>query len=367
LTESELRVSPLDGLHRALGARMVSFAGWSLPVQYRDGIIAEHLHCRQAAALFDVSHMGQFSLHGPPTDVARALEALVPGDLLGLAEGRQRYTLLLNEAAGVLDDVMAQRLKQGWRLVVNAARADADARHLAEFLPGLELEIHERALLALQGPLAAMVLARHAPDLPALPFMAVAEIVIRGIPAWVTRGGYTGEDGFEISLPAAQATAFAEALLAEPEVKPAGLGARDSLRLEAGLPLYGHDLDELTSPVEAGLAWTIGKRRRQDWCFPGAIAIRDQLTHGPVRHRVGIRLEGRQPVRAMAPILAQDGTEAGDVTSGLFSPSLQAPIAMGFVRRGLEAPGTALLLAVRGQNLPGRVTPLPFIPHRYHR
>ena len=359
-----LRTTPLDLLHRSLGARMAPFAGYDMPVQYGRGVMAEHLHCRAAAALFDVSHMGQLSLHG--AGAAAALERLVPGDIQALKPGRQRYTMLLNEAGGILDDLMVANYGDRLVIVANASRKEADAHHLAEGLPGVALEQHpDRALLALQGPAAALVLNELCPIAAALPFMGVAEASIRGIPAWLSRSGYTGEDGFEISVPAGQAEALAHMLLAHPDVQPAGLGARDSLRLEAGLCLYGADLDELTTPVEANLAWAIGKRRRAEGGFPGAAAIQDQLRHGPTRLRVGLQPDGRAPARARTQVLAPDGTAAGGVTSGGFSPTLNAPVAMGYVRRDLAAIGTALDLMVRGKPLPARVAALPFVPHRY--
>ena len=360
-----LRFTPLDALHRRLGARMAPFAGYDLPVHYPAGILAEHLHCRAQAALFDVSHMGQISLLG--TDAAAALETLVPGDMLGIAPGQQRYTLLLDEAGGILDDLMVANHGDHLVLVVNASRKQADADHFASRIPGVKAAMHDRALLALQGPAAAAVMARLSPEAAALPFMGVALVQAAGAEAWISRSGYTGEDGFEISLPADAAIAFAERLLAEPEVAPAGLGARDSLRLEAALPLHGNDIDELTTPIEAGLAWTVAKRRRQSWDFIGAVPIRDQLEHGPTRRRVGIRPDGRAPARALTPIAAPDGTAAGTVTSGGFGPSVNGPIAMGYVRRGLETPGQPLTLLVRDKLLPAQVVALPFAPHRYHR
>lgn len=367
-TQAPIRETPLAGLHRSLGARMVPFAGYEMPVSYPAGIVAEHTHCRTAAALFDVSHMGQATLNGP--GAAAALEALVPGDITGLKPARQRYTLLLNEAGGIRDDLMVACLSpERLFLVVNASRKDDDFVHIAEHLPsGVTLErLDDRALVALQGPQAAAVLGRLAPDAAALGFMGVAEITIGGIAALVSRSGYTGEDGFEISVPAADAEAFARTLLAEPEVQLAGLGARDSLRLEAGLCLYGQDIDELTTPVEAGLVWTIGKKRRTAWDFPGAAAIRDQLENGPSRLRVGLRPDGRAPARAGTEIAATDGTGAGSVTSGTFSPTLNAPVAMGYVRRDLAEIGTRLDLLVRGKALPAQVAATPFVPHRYIR
>ena len=366
-TPTPLKATPLDAWHRARGARMVPFAGYAMPLQYQ-GVLAEHLHCRAQAALFDVSHMGQATLTG--VSAAAVMERLVPGDLLGLKPGRQRYTLLTNESGGIIDDLMVSNLGNGRLfLVVNASRKDDDFTHIAANLDaGAQLQPHDdRALLALQGPAAAAVLARVNPDAAQLPFMAVAAIPLAGILCLISRSGYTGEDGFEISVPAGQAEALAQRLTAEPEVAPAGLGARDSLRLEAGLCLYGNDIDELTTPVEAGLTWVIGKCRRAAWDFPGATVIRDQLENGAVRHRVGIRPDGRAPARAQTDIVSGDGTAAGGVTSGGFSPSLNAPIAMGYVRKDMTADGTPLHLIVRGRPLPARVVPMPFVPHRYAR
>jgi aminomethyltransferase len=366
-TPRKLRTVPLDAWHRALGARMVEFAGYAMPVQYQ-GVLAEHLHCRAQATLFDVSHMGQATLTGAPA--AAALERLVPGDLLGLKPGRQRYTLLTNEVGGILDDLMvANPGGEKLFLVVNASRKEIDFTHIAANLPsGVQLHEHDdRALLALQGPAAAAVISHISAEASQIPFMGMAAVTLAGIPCLVARSGYTGEDGFEISLPAESAQALAQRILDEPEVIPAGLGARDSLRLEAGLCLYGNDIDELTSPIEADLAWVIGRRRRNAWDFPGAAVIRDQLEHGAPRRRVGIRPDGRAPARALTEIVAGDGTEAGTVTSGGFSPTLSAPIAMGYVRKDLTADGTALHLMVRGKPLPARVVPLPFVPHRYAR
>jgi len=370
-----LGATPLDAWHRALGARMVPFAGYAMPVQYappaalaarcRGGVLAEHLHCRSQAALFDVSHMGQAWLTGPGT--AAALERLVPGDIAGLPPGRQRYTLLTDPRGGILDDLMVANLGDDRLfLVVNASRKAEDFAHIAAALPsGVRLApLAARALLALQGPAAAAVLARLCPAAAALPFLGVAALPVAGTDCLISRSGYTGEDGFELSVPAGQALALAEALLAQPEVAPAGLGARDSLRLEAGLCLYGSDIDLTTTPIEAGLGWTIGKRRRQDGGFPGAAVLRAQQEAGPPR-RVGIRPDGRAPARAGAAILGADGMPIGTVTSGLFSPSLNAPIAMGYVGRAFAAPGTPIGLQVRGATLPAVVARLPFVPHRY--
>lgn len=359
--------TPLAALHTRLGARLVPFAGWILPMQYPAGIIAEHRHTRSAASLFDVSHMGQFSLVG--ANAAAALHALTVGDITGLHPGRQRYTLFTNEAGGILDDLMVARLDGRLHLVVNASRTAEDATHIATHLPaGVTLTHHEdRALLALQGPQAAIALGRIAPEAAALRFMDAAEITLAGVPAIISRSGYTGEDGFEISVPAAEAERIATHLLDQPEVRPAGLGARDSLRLEAGLPLYGHDIDDLTTPVEAGLTWTIGKRRRVAWDFPGAGPIRDQLDHGAPRHRVGLVVEGRSPARAGTNLIGADGMAAGSVTSGTFSPSREACIAMGYLRRDLAADGTEVFALLRGKPVPARVVAMPFVPHRYPR
>jgi len=373
-----LRTTPLDAWHRRLGARMVPFAGYAMPVHYsftgdlaarcRGGVMAEHLHCRQYAALFDVSHMGQATLTGAGGPAV--LERLVPGDIINLERGRQRYTLFTNEAGGILDDLMVANLgRERLLVVVNASRKADDFTHLtANIPPGLTLQVHEhRALLALQGPAAAVVLGRLAPEAAQLPFMGVGEIEIWGMACVVSRSGYTGEDGFEISVPEEAAEQLADRLLREPEVVPAGLGARDSLRLEAGLCLYGNDIDELTSPLEADLYWTVGRRRRKAWDFPGGSVIRDQLEHGYPRRRVGICLEGRASARALADIIADDGTAAGMVTSGGFSPSLNVPIAMGYVRRDLADAGTHVRPMVRGKPLTARVVALPFVPHRYAR
>jgi len=365
-TDETLKTVPLDALHRSLGARMVPFAGYEMPVQYA-GILAEHTACRTQAALFDVSHMGQGSLIGE--GAAAALERLVPGDIAGLKPSRQRYTLLTNAQGGILDDLMVANMGDRLFLVVNAACKDQDFAHIAANLPaGVTLARHDdRALLALQGPAAASVLARFAPDAAAMPFMGVATLAVAGIPCLISRSGYTGEDGYEISVPADRAEELAKKLLAEPEVAPAGLGARDSLRLEAGLCLYGSDIDTTTTPVEAGLVWTIGKRRRTEWNFPGADVVRDQLENGTKRLRVGLRPDGRAPARAHTDITDASGAIIGTVTSGTFGPTLGAPVAMGYVARAHAADGTAVSLTVRGKPLPARVAPMPFVPHRYVR
>jgi len=346
---------------------MVGFAGYEMPVQYPAGIIAEHLHTRAKAGLFDVSHMGQIRLRG--ASAGRALEALVPGDLRGLMPRRMRYTLLLNETGGILDDLIATRVDDGVMLVVNAARKDADLAHLqANLDPAVAVEPHfERALLALQGPEAAAVLARFASGIERMAFMSAADATIAGTPCVVTRSGYTGEDGFELSMDAADVTLVAAALLHEPEVAPIGLGARDTLRLEAGLCLYGHDIDETTTPVEASLSWPIARNRRVAGDFPGAAAILRQLTEGPSRKRVGIRPDGRAPAREGTAILDPAGNPVGRVTSGGFGPSVGAPIAMGYVAAGHAAEGSALALVVRAVPRPAHVAPLPLVPTRYYR
>jgi len=357
-----LRITPLDLLHRRLGARMIDFAGWSLPVKYPTGTLAEHRQARTAAALFDVSHMAQISLHG---DAAADLERLVPGDIKNLPMGRQRYTFFLNEAGGIIDDLMVAHHPGRLVIVANAVRTEADLGHLDT--SGIAREHHhDRALLALQGPQAANILARLGHEAAALPFLGITTCAIAGIgPCWVSRSGYTGEDGFEISVPASDAETLATRLLAEPECAPAGLAARDTLRLEAGLCLYGHDIDMLTSPIEAGLGWTIPKRRREALDFPGATTIHDHLVNGPPRLRVGIRPQGRPPARAGTDIAALDGTQAGIITSGTVSPTLGAPVAMGYVRRDLAEDGSPLVLLVRGQRLDAHQVKLPFVPHRF--
>ena len=364
---SEPRRTPLYDLHRELGGRIVAFAGWELPVQYPAGILAEHQHCRTAAALFDVSHMGQVRLDGD--GAAAALERLVPADLQSLPPGRARYTQLTNEAGGIRDDLIVSNAGDHLFVVVNAGNRDGDLAHLRAALdPSIAItELADRALLALQGPEAAAVLSRLAPASAALRFMTTDLMAVAGIPCRVSRLGYTGEDGFELSVPAAEAVTLARRLLAEPEVAPAGLGARDSLRLEAGLPLHGHEIDPTTTPVEAGLAFSIGKRRRAEGDFPGAETILRQLAAGPERRLVGLKPEGRAPAREGTEIQLLDGTPVGRVTSGGFGPTVGGPIAMGYVTAAHAAAGTEVALLVRGKPLPARIVPLPFVPHRYHR
>ena len=361
------RQTPLHDLHLELGGKLVDFAGWSLPVHYPAGIMAEHRHCRSAAALFDVSHMAQVLIHGD--GAAAAFEGLVPGDIVGSDQGRLRYTVLTNERGGVLDDLIAGRVPEGLFVVANAARRESDLGHLREALePAHRVEeLSERALLALQGPAAAVVLARLCPAARDLAFMQTATASVADVPCRISRSGYTGEDGFEISLAAEDALALARRLLAEPEVAPAGLGARDSLRLEAGLCLYGHELTPETTPVEAGLAWTIAKRRRREAGFPGAEVILGQLRDGPPRRLVGILPEGRAPAREGTEIQDAEGDRIGEVTSGGFGPTVGGPIALGYVSAGHAAPATAVRLSIRGKPHPAKVVGLPFVRHRYQR
>jgi aminomethyltransferase len=356
---------------------MVPFAGYAMPVQYPPGIIAEHHHTRSKAGLFDVSHMGQGLLvadDGRHETVARALETLVPADILGLALGRLRYTQLLNAEGGTIDDLMVTRPASAQdagrlALVVNASRKETDWAVLSARLPaGVRVvPLPDRALLALQGPQAAQIMAKLAPAAAAFAFMQAGPVRIGDFDCHVSRSGYTGEDGFEIAVEAGEAAALARLLLARDGVAPVGLGARDSLRLEAGLCLYGHELDETTSPVEAALAWSVPKRRREEGGFPGAGRIGRELRAGPARLRVGIRPEGRAPAREGTEILSAAGERIGTVTSGGFAPTLGAPIAMGYVAAGHAAPDTPLSLVVRGRPLPARVVALPFVPHRYVR
>lgn len=369
--EPEILTLPLDAWHRARGGRMVPFAGYHMPVQY-EGIMAEHLWTRDSAGLFDVSHMGQLTLSGE--GVADALEALVPGDISALKPGRMRYSLLLNEEGGILDDLMITNAGDHLYLVVNGAVKWDDIAHLREELPDNITLNHgdDLALLALQGPKAVDALADigvapaqdGGPGVRDLVFMQAAPMVWRGVALGVSRSGYTGEDGYEISLSADAAEQFADALCAHDAVKPCGLGARDSLRLEAGLPLYGHDLDEGTDPVEGDLAFAISKRRRQDGGFPGAGRILAAIANGPQRKRVGFAVEGRQPVREGAPVFA-GAVQVGHITSGGFAPSVGAPIAMGYVAS--DALSGPLEAEVRGKRIALRVTAMPFVPHRYVR
>ena len=362
----ELLTLPLDGWHRASGARMVPFAGYAMAVQY-EGVMAEHNWTRTNAGLFDVSHMGQLTFHGESVD--RALETLLPGELQLLKDGRLRYSMLLDDDGGILDDLMATRRGDHFYVVVNGATKHGDIEQFRRRLPQSIVLDHmkEQALLALQGPRAAEVLEELAPGASDLSFMQGAAFTVAGTPAWISRSGYTGEDGFEISVAATAVVGVADALVANDAVRPIGLGARDSLRLEAGLPLYGHDLDATTTPVMADLTFAIGKRRRAEGGFAGSLRIMAELENGAALKRVGLDVDGRQPVREGALILDGEGNEVGRVTSGGHSPSLGRPIAMGYVATTLANPGTALTLEQRGKLFPATVAPMPFVPHRYHR
>ncbi|WP_047194327.1 glycine cleavage system aminomethyltransferase GcvT [Caldimonas brevitalea] len=362
--------TPLHTLHLELGARMVPFAGYEMPVQYA-GIIAEHKQCREAAALFDVSHMGQLRLSGD--DAARALESLVPVDVVDLPVGKQRYGFFTNPNGGLLDDLMITRRADDLFLVVNASCKNADIAHLRTHI-GHRCQIQplpDRALLALQGPKAAVALARLNADVTSLTFMSGNTFELAGAACFVTRSGYTGEDGFEISVPAEQAEGLARALLAQPEVAPAGLGARDTLRLEAGLCLYGHDIDANTTPVEAGLTWAIQKVRRpggaREGHYPGALTLANQLAHGPTNKRVGLVGLERAPVREGTKIVDSHGHALGHVTSGTLGPSVNQPIAMAYLPVNHTAPGGTVYAVVRERHLPMQVRGMPFAPHRYHR
>jgi aminomethyltransferase len=362
-----LKRTVLFDLHVDRGGKMVPFAGYEMPVQYPAGVLAEHNHTRAKASIFDVSHMGQVSLRGG--DSAAALEALVPGDITGLAAGRMRYTMFTNDAGGILDDLMVTNVGEYLFLVVNAACKDADITHLRAGLPPeIALEVlDDRSLIALQGPAAAAVLSRFAPGAEKMPFMTALPFEIDGSRLAVTRSGYTGEDGYEISIPSADTVRITEILLAEQDVELAGLGARDSLRLEAGLCLYGHDIDETTTPVEAALLWSIARRRREEGGFPGADVIRQQIADGVSRKRVGILPDGRAPARDGTEITDADGKIIGAVTSGGFGPSAGGPVAMGYVDTGNTEKNTPVNLVVRGKPRPGRIAPMPFVPNRYYR
>ena len=368
MEKPETGTLPLDAWHRAKGGRMVEFAGYWMPIQY-EGIVAEHEWTRTNAGLFDVSHMGQLLLSGPELDTA--VEAVLPIDLSTLKLGQQRYSLLLDDNGGVLDDLMVSRWPDALYLVVNGATKWDDIGHLREHLPD-EITLNhldDRALLALQGPKAADALARHSEGeypLSALTFMKFGRFTIAGHDVTIARAGYTGEDGFEISLPADAAAEIADLLCGEPEVKPIGLGARDSLRLEAGLPLYGHDLSPETSPIEAGLVFGVNKRRRTEGGYPGAERINREIAEGTARKWVGLTVDGRLPAREGAEVFA-GGEKVGVVTSGGFSPTLGMPIAMAYVDAAHAAVGTPLEIEVRSRRLAATVAATPFVPHRYHR
>lgn len=371
-TQDSLKTTPLTHLHEELGARMVPFAGYSMPVQFKQGVKHEHLHTRHEAGLFDVSHMGQLWLGGP--DAASALEKLVPVDVIGLPEHKQRYALLTNKEGGILDDLMITNFGDWYYLVVNAACKNEDIAHIRAHLgEGVTLEeLSDRALIALQGPKAVDALERIQPAVKNLVFMDNQQINIDGAPCYVSRSGYTGEDGFEISIPSADAERITRLLLDQPEVEPVGLGARDSLRLEAGLCLYGHDIDTSTTPLEASLIWAISKPRRADGERPGgflgADVILDQIEkRNWTRKRVGLKGEGRAPVREGAELFNEKGDAIGVVTSGTYGPYVEAPVAMGYVQTDFSALGTQVYAEVRGKRLPMVVSKMPFIEPRYYR
>jgi aminomethyltransferase len=367
--------TPLHARHVTLGARMVPFAGYDMPVQYPAGIMAEHNWTRESAGLFDVSHMGQAFLVGPDHETtARALEALIPADIVNLPPGKQRYSQLLNEEGGILDDLMVTRSADpdedgALLLVVNAACKTEDYAHIEARLPANVklVKAEHRGLIALQGPKAEAALAALNPEAAEMGFMTLRTLKLGGVKANVSRSGYTGEDGYEISAAADRIGEIWDALLLDASVKPIGLGARDSLRLEAGLCLYGHDIDTTTSPVEAALNWSIQKRRREEGGFPGAARIQREFAEGVSRVRVGLLPEGRAPAREGAEIATADGTIVGKVTSGGFGPTLNGPCAMGYVAKEHSAPGTRLDLIVRGKPLPAIIAAMPFVPNRYKR
>jgi len=376
--ENTLKRTPLYALHAARGGKMVPFAGYEMPVQYATGVLREHLHTRGSAGLFDVSHMGQIALHAKSSkveDAALALERLVPQDILAVAAGRQRYAQFTNADGGILDDLMVANFGKHLFLVVNAACKAEDEAHLrANLSDDCVIEpLPDRALIALQGPKAEALLAKFCAEAPAMRFMDSGPRRVAGFDCFVSRSGYTGEDGFEISVPADNAEALATALLASGEVLPIGLGARDSLRLEAGLCLYGHDIDTTTTPAEGALEWSIQKSRRNGGAraggFAGAEKILGQLENGAPRRRVGLRPEGRAPVREGAPLFASETSSEpiGAVTSGGFGPSLNAPVAMGYLPSPLATPGALVFAELRGQRLPLRISPMPFVPNTYKR
>ncbi|MQQ10065.1 glycine cleavage system aminomethyltransferase GcvT [Epibacterium sp. SM1979] len=359
-----VRKTPLYDLHLELGAKMVDFAGWSMPIQYA-GIMAEHAQCREKAALFDVSHMGQVTLHG--TNPAAALETLVPAALQTLPEGKARYTQFTNDAGGILDDLIVSNAGDHLFVVVNASMRDQDLPLMAA-LDGVELtEITDHALIALQGPKAQSILAPLCPVAADLKFMETTTATLLDTPVRISRLGYTGEDGYEISIPEDKAVEITRTLLAHDDCAPAGLGARDSLRLEAGLCLYGNDINADTSPVEAGLTWSIQKSRRTGGGFPGAARIQSEITDGPARKLVGIKPEGRAPARQGVEIQSTSGDPLGQITSGGFGPTVGGPVAMGYVASPHSTPGTAVNLIIRGKAQPATIVALPFVPQNYKR
>ncbi len=363
--ERALLSTPLDALHRSLGAKMAPFAGYDMPVHYEAGVLREHLHTRNACGLFDVSHMGQVWLNGP--DGIAALETLIPADLQNLAGGRLVYTMLTNDQGGILDDLLVTQEAGDLFMVLNAARKEANLAYIQARIGdrvGIQ-HLRDQALIAIQGPKAANVIDRFLPTCKHMVFMTSTRTHFNDVPCFVTRSGYAGEDGFEVSLPADAAENFVELLLGEEEVEMAGLGARDSLRLEAGLCLYGQDIDETTTPIEAGLGWTIPKRRREEGGFPGAGVILSQLKNGPSRRLKGIRAEGKAPARAGTDVTDKDGRVIGRITSGGFGPTLKGPVAMGYVESAHAKDGALVDLMVRGKAMPARVADLPFIKKRY--
>ncbi len=359
--------TPLDALHRELDAKMVPFAGYDMPVQYPLGVLKEHEQTRARAGLFDVSHMGQAYLKG--SEAIAAIETLVPGDIDGLAGDGVRYTLLTNDRGGIIDDLMVSKFDGDLFLVFNAACKEQDIAHITAGVGDrAKLEvIEDRALIALQGPVAADVLARFIPAARHMSFMTIARLHWGDVECIITRSGYTGEDGYEISIPAGDAENICRLLLGEEEVEACGLGARDSLRLEAGLCLYGNDIDQNTTPIEAGLTWVVGKRRREDRGFPGADIIVQQIADKSAKKRVGIRPDGRAPARAGTEITDADGNVVGIITSGGFGPTAGGPVAMGYVPTDMAAPDTEIGLSVRGKILPARIAKMPIVPHRYHK
>ena len=371
--QDQMERTPLYDVHVELGAKMTPFAGYSMPVQFPSGIITEHTHTREAAGLFDVSHMGQAWLRGD--DVAARLETLVPGELQALKPGRIRYTQLLTDDGGIIDDLMVTKFEDDSGaevlfLVVNGACKHGDFAHIEERLAGRSAELErlpDRALMALQGPKAVDVVSALSPETADMAFMSCRQLAVDGHDIMISRCGYTGEDGFEISVAADTAAAFAQRLLGADTVAPVGLGARDSLRLEAGLCLYGNDIDAGTSPIEANLSWSIGKRRREEGGFPGADRVQNELQNGPSRVLVGVRPEGRAPARQGTGIHDAGGTQIGTVTSGSFGPSFGGPVAMGYVQTASAEEGADVILMVRGKENPAKIAPLPFVPHRYYR
>ncbi|MBB5577421.1 MULTISPECIES: glycine cleavage system aminomethyltransferase GcvT [Rhizobium] len=372
-----LKKTPLHALHLSFGARMVPFAGYDMPVQYPAGVLKEHLWTRSSAGVFDVSHMGQVTIRarsGKYEDAALALESLVPVDILGLPEGRQRYGFFTDDNGGILDDLMITHMDDYLFVVVNAACKDEDLKHLQDHIgDSCEITLLDRALLALQGPRAVSVLAELWADLAHMKFMDVRHCRLHDVSCLVSRSGYSGEDGFEISVPVDKAEDIAKRLLEHPDVQPIGLGARDSLRLEAGLCLYGNDIDQTTTPVEAALEWAVQKTRKTGGAraggFPGASRILAELDSGASRRRVGLKPEGKAPVRGHAKLYAdaEGKTEIGEVTSGGFGPSVEGPVAMGYVPVGFAAPGTQIYAEVRGKYLPVTVSTLPFVTPTYKR